>query len=169
MLLPLLCPKRCVGLDWKAYDEQFRLRKAQDPTSSWAAIDTELWLLLMQPVGNVQHGAAVAPRVIQNYGTVLKCYAFNYNGLCTRHHCTYKHICLRCNGEHPVITCTVYKQIVGNRPQSPAPGSFQRFRGPRFQSSGQSLGGQQYFTFRQPQSNSRFRASSAGVRQRYQN
>jgi len=75
--------KRCVGLGWKAYDEQFRLRMAQDPTSSWAAIDTELWLLLMQPVGNVQHGAAVAPRVIQNYGTVLKCYAFNYNGLCT--------------------------------------------------------------------------------------
>jgi hypothetical protein len=42
----------------------------------------------MQPVGNVQHGAAVAPRVIQNYGTVLKCYAFNYNGLCTQTACT---------------------------------------------------------------------------------
>ena len=75
--------KRCVGLGWKAYDEQFRLRKVQGPTSSWAAIDTELWLLLMQPVGNVQHEAAVAPRVMQNYGTVLKCYAFNYNVLCT--------------------------------------------------------------------------------------
>jgi hypothetical protein len=54
-------------------------------------------------------------------------------------------------------------QIVGNSPQSPAPGSFRR---PRFQSSGQSLGGQQYFTFRQSQSNSRFRASSAPVGQR---
>ena len=157
--------KRCVGLGWKTYDEQFRLRKAQDPASSWSTIDIELWLLLMQPLGNVQYGAA-APRVMQNYGTVLNCYAFNYNGSCTRQHCTYKHICLRCNGEHPVITCTFYKQMVGNSTQSPAPGNFRRFRGPRFQSTGQSLGGQPQFTFRQPQSNSRFRASTAPMVQR---
>ena len=31
--------KRCSG-GWKAYDEQFRLRMAQDPSSSWAVIDT---------------------------------------------------------------------------------------------------------------------------------
>ena len=35
--------KRSQG--WKNYDEQFRLRKSQDPTSSWALIDPEFWLL----------------------------------------------------------------------------------------------------------------------------
>ena len=41
--------KRNTGFGWKLYDEQFRLRKAQEPVSSWAIIDTELWLLYMQP------------------------------------------------------------------------------------------------------------------------
>ena len=39
--------KRCSG-GWKAYDEQFRLRMAQDPSSSWAVVDPELWLIYMQ-------------------------------------------------------------------------------------------------------------------------
>ena len=37
--------KRSQG--WKNYEEQFRLRKSQDPTSSWALIDQELWLLYL--------------------------------------------------------------------------------------------------------------------------
>ena len=32
---------------WKNYDKQFRLRKWQDPISSWALIDQELWLLYL--------------------------------------------------------------------------------------------------------------------------
>ena len=32
--------KRNAGFGWKLYDEQFRLRKAQEPVSSWAIIDT---------------------------------------------------------------------------------------------------------------------------------
>ena len=32
---------------WKLYDEQFRLRRAINPASSWATIDSELWLLYM--------------------------------------------------------------------------------------------------------------------------
>jgi hypothetical protein len=30
---------------WVQYDEQFRLRKARYPTSSWGVVDMELWLL----------------------------------------------------------------------------------------------------------------------------
>lgn len=37
--------KRSQG--WKQYDEQFRLRKSQDPASSWAMIDKELWLIYL--------------------------------------------------------------------------------------------------------------------------
>jgi len=39
--------KRCSG-GWKAYDEQFRGRMAQDASSSWAVVDPELWLIYMQ-------------------------------------------------------------------------------------------------------------------------
>ena len=35
------------GQGWKSDDEQFRLRKAQDPSKSWEQIDQELWVLFM--------------------------------------------------------------------------------------------------------------------------
>ncbi|CAG2211699.1 unnamed protein product [Mytilus edulis] len=41
--------KRYAGLGWNLYDEQFRLRRSQEPAGSWSVIDTELWLLYMQP------------------------------------------------------------------------------------------------------------------------
>lgn len=33
------------GNGWFSYDEQFRLRKASDPHSSWGIINPELWLI----------------------------------------------------------------------------------------------------------------------------
>ncbi|VDI45236.1 Hypothetical predicted protein [Mytilus galloprovincialis] len=38
--------KRYAGLGWKLYDEQFRLRRSQEPAGSWSVIDTELWLFV---------------------------------------------------------------------------------------------------------------------------
>ena len=40
---------RFSGQGWKLYDEQFRLKKASNPASSWGEMDTELWLLYMLP------------------------------------------------------------------------------------------------------------------------
>ena len=40
---------RFSGQGWILYDEQFRLRKASNPASSWGEMDTELWLLYMWP------------------------------------------------------------------------------------------------------------------------
>ena len=120
--------KRNAGFRWKLYDEQFRLRKAQEPASSWAIIDTELWLLYMQPsagAGN-ELGLQGAPRQTQNNKS-FKCYAFNYNGVCAQQYCNFKHSCLKCSGVHPVISCTNNVQAVGNNPQSP--GIAQRFHG----------------------------------------
>jgi len=45
MSMVRLGASRCANLGWKMYDEQFRLRKAQDPTSSWSSVDCELWLI----------------------------------------------------------------------------------------------------------------------------
>lgn len=114
--------KRTPGLNWKNYDEQFRLRKFQNPSSSWADIDTELWLLYMQVTSNTFpiHGNAPHPKYSQNAGGFLKCYAFNYQSACNQTSCVYKHTCLRCNGSHPVATCFVYsKQFLPSNPQSP--------------------------------------------------
>ena len=38
-----LASSRGSGLGWVSYDEQYRLRKARSPQSSWASIDMELW------------------------------------------------------------------------------------------------------------------------------
>jgi hypothetical protein len=40
-----LAASRVSNLGWVSYDEQFRLRKARAPQSSWADVDVELWLL----------------------------------------------------------------------------------------------------------------------------
>jgi hypothetical protein len=37
--------KRMSGSGWIQYDEQYRLRKAMNPSSSWSIMDSELWLL----------------------------------------------------------------------------------------------------------------------------
>lgn len=37
------------ALDWKKYDEQYRLRKMKNPSSSWSSVDGELWLLQSSP------------------------------------------------------------------------------------------------------------------------
>ena len=35
------------ALAWVQYDEQFRLKKSRNPSSSWGVIDNELWLIFM--------------------------------------------------------------------------------------------------------------------------
>ena len=148
------------GLGWKVYDEQFRLRKSHDPASSWAIIDTELWLLHMQPTGlGFQQEAPVAPRQMQNQ-TWLKCYAFNYNGSCLQQHCLYKHSCLRCSEAHPAISCTIYRQGVNNNAQLP----FRYFRPNRVRSVQIAQPGQ--FAQRQLQYNPRFRSPGTNMGQR---
>ena len=149
--------KRNAGFRWKLYDEQFRLRKAQEPASSWAIIDTELWLLYMQPsagAGN-ELGLQGAPRQTQNNKS-FKCYAFNYNGVCTQQYCNFKHSCLKCSGVHPVISCTNNVQAVGNNPQSP--GIAQRFQTPRARPLQKTQSRFQTFAPRHMQNNPRFRS-----------
>jgi hypothetical protein len=40
-----LAASRVSNLGWVSYDEQFSLRKARVPQSSWTDVDVELWLL----------------------------------------------------------------------------------------------------------------------------
>lgn len=78
--------------NWVYYDSQFRLRKAVNPTSSWAVVDTELWLLSTS--GNNQVFSDSRP-----------CYDYNFKGLCQKQYCSYQHKCLKCTLNHPVCKC----------------------------------------------------------------
>lgn len=116
-------------MGWRLYDEQFRLRKANDPSSSWSVIDTELWLFYIQGDNNANSGNIHTNRPFPN----LKCYGFNYVGSCYKYNCSYSHTCMHCSGFHPVKTCNV-KQVLGattpefrNRPIGPLGVSTPRF------------------------------------------
>ncbi|KAH3712955.1 hypothetical protein DPMN_072717 [Dreissena polymorpha] len=104
-----IAARRHVGLGWKAYDQQFRLRLAVDPTgTSFDEFDYEPWLLY---VGPSMQGAS-AERVM-----IRKCYDFNYSR-CARDPSPYRHSCLSCSGNHPSNMCrSAFSgvQIQGNR------------------------------------------------------
>lgn len=89
-------------LGWLSYDEQYRLRKANNPESSWADVDMELWLLFMNGYQSYSNRVNTYQ---YPYGSNLKCYPFNYNKSCTRQTCIYSHTCIKCNGNHPVVAC----------------------------------------------------------------
>lgn len=104
--------KRHVGIGWKNYDIQFRLRLASDPNSrSFDTIDYELWLMYM----------ASNPLSVQNtslptgYGPVtskLKCYDYNFRQ-CMKGNCKYTHLCLNCNNPHPYRYCVRNREFRG--------------------------------------------------------
>lgn len=117
--------KRCQGNGWYLYDQQYRLKKAQDPASSWGSMDPELWLMYMQPQ-TAQYSR------VQNY----KCYAFNYEGFCNKNGCFYQHSCIRCNNAHPVKHCQYETQsspfrnpLLNSQPTFRYPSNSGSFRG----------------------------------------
>jgi hypothetical protein len=71
-------------LGWVSYDEQFRLRKARVPQSSWADVDVELWLLYVSRKWIMIY---YKPRVGGFRSTRSICewscnYSHKYNALC---------------------------------------------------------------------------------------
>ena len=123
--------RRHAGMGWKAYDQQFRLRFAADPTGiRFDRIDYELWLLF---VGPSNHYGAFTERV-----QTKKSYDFNFNR-CTRVQCPYRHICLNCGGNHPANICRShfnrmqFQESKTFRPNRVSAPQGQRFAGPRFE------------------------------------
>ena len=114
---------------WQSYDEQFRLRASQNPLISWAEIDSELWLIYMY--GSV--GIPPTPVNNNNNSKVYKCYAYNFDGQCSRFNCPYSHCCVKCFGQHPVKSC--FRQQ-GNRAVNP---TAQRFIRPPIGSNGRGF------------------------------
>ncbi|XP_063403662.1 uncharacterized protein LOC134687357 [Mytilus trossulus] len=118
---------RSTGLGWKDYDQQFRLKKARNPSMSWATVDQELWLLY------IHTGQATAPSssVVNMVNTYRKCYEYNNKGACISPQCRYIHKCLKCNGSHPAINCRVPQNGTGSRR-----GNFRPFNRTNFRQTG---------------------------------
>ncbi len=129
------------GFGWRAYDEQFRLRRAADPTSSWGQMDVELWV-------TVATAAQMGPSLRQNiagYNTAYSanagsrssygfsnggngrvnspgnrfaaghCFAFNRSQGCTFPNCKFAHKCSSCSRfGHNALSCWL-KGNHGNR------------------------------------------------------
>lgn len=127
------------GFAWRSYDEQFRLRQANFP-SSWSTINNDLWWRCMQ-IQDTVDPVGVGAVQTKSY----TCNDFN-RGFCRWPVCRFPHVCSGCGAsQHGAWSCP-------NKPSSsvpqPSSGSFrghlsrpffryQRGRGPR--SSG-SLG-----------------------------
>lgn len=104
--------------DWLSYDQQYRLRKAYNPTTSWSDLDNELWGLYMTPTQ--YHATTFNSSVVQKG----KCFEYNNNGFCNKNPCIYLHTCLKCSKEHPAFSCFQNQSSVIRGGNS----SFQRFR-----------------------------------------
>ena len=98
---------RISGQGWKVYDEQFRLKMASNPASSWGEMDTELWLLYMLPSQSTPVSQA------SKFGPKGRCYDFNFRGSCNRVACMYSHNCTRCGGNHSQTSCNKGMQAFG--------------------------------------------------------
>ena len=86
---------------WRKHDEQFRLKKARTPSSSWGEIDGELWLLYIHQ--NTYQSQFNNARIAKAGSG--KCFDFNYRGFCTRSPCYYFHTCMKCNQAHTLVQC----------------------------------------------------------------
>lgn len=120
-----LASSRGSGLGWVSYDEQYRLRKARSPQSSWASIDMELWVLYVStPPRSTSFNSRVQDQLPQGLGPqplnqnlaqnnqrksgsypFRACWSYNRGKCDFGSRCRFAHKCSKCSGEHPVKTC----------------------------------------------------------------
>ena len=99
---------------WVRYDEQFRLKRASNPASSWGVIDSELWLLcLSHSQSQNDHFDQKQVSSEQNVNSTTPAHAFRppkvcryFNqGNCRFPNCKFKHVCSKCAAPHPATNC----------------------------------------------------------------
>lgn len=101
---------------WVHYDEQYRLKKSKNPSSSWGVIDSELWLICMssQKGGNnaslqsqVGSGSSDSFRNRNGSSNARQniCWAFNRGNCKFYPRCKFIHVCSKCGEKHPATRC----------------------------------------------------------------
>jgi hypothetical protein len=106
-------------LGWVNYDEQYRLRKATSPSSSWGVVDMELWMLCVStpPSGNIGFGnvdrqSRNSPPPLSNNKNPLTMFvykeiynSFIYLSISTKYSRTYFH-------EVPLLSASIFLILV---------------------------------------------------------
>ena len=82
------------------YDQQFRLRMANNPTRSWSSIDGILWFTII--ANGTSNTTTSVNYQINNRGY---CWDFNFKCFCTRQTCFFRHACMKCGLAHPFAYC----------------------------------------------------------------
>lgn len=100
-----LAASRVMGKGWLSYDEQFRHKKARNPSLPWFKVDQELWLLYV-------YNSRSSSQVKSSPNQIKKCYDFNFKGFCNKAPCNYFHLCILCGKSHPSKSC----KLKFNRP-----------------------------------------------------
>ena len=105
---------------WRLYDEHFRRKMANSPSTSWQYIDYELWLVYMSSNTNPTH---ISNNTNKPLPTHNKCFEFNNKGVCNIPNCIYTHGCIQCGLGHAKLNCsnpsiTNQKQHLSFRPNS---------------------------------------------------
>ncbi|XP_069092525.1 uncharacterized protein [Pleurodeles waltl] len=106
---------------WLIYDERFRRMKQGSPGLSWAFINTELWLQMVNP----QRVFTMPPPPPVNHFRVLPgkigmCWRYDKNECLRGSLCRYTHKCSKCEGDHPGIMCTAV-QAASDEPEAKKP------------------------------------------------
>ena len=121
------------GFGWRTYDEQFCLRRAADPSSSWGEMDLELWVTVAAAAtvgygprqvsnlhGNIVTNNNIAHASVANGGPFSTgnrsgggvCFAFNKAQGCRFALCRFAHRCSACSRvRHNALSC---RMLVGN-------------------------------------------------------
>ena len=107
------------GGNWKFYDENFRfLRQAQPASFPWGVIHWELWMRAQHSLKKQSDPAGQSRAKQQDQGTPkVYCFKFHRGVVCDAG-CTFKHLCYKCEGPHPVSRCNFRGQ---RRPSSTRP------------------------------------------------
>jgi hypothetical protein len=118
-----LAASRDSGTGWIQYDEEYRLRKARYPFSSWAQVDTELWVLYVATPDRMDsqvidkgvssqsfhHGSFQGGNKgntgwqtdsLKGFRT---CWCFNKGKCQFGINCKFVHKCSNCFGNHPLL------------------------------------------------------------------
>ena len=103
---------------WIQYDEQYRLRKAHSPSSSWGVVDMELWMLLVStPKTTPTFDSGFPKQQYQGSNNRQADRSLEFNrrgsvckllnkGFCTfGKKCKFPHKCYKCNGNPPLTSC----------------------------------------------------------------
>lgn len=93
------------GHNWKFYDENLRfLGQAHHAALPWDRIHGELWLKSQVSLRRPLQNSAHPPKGKTDFVPKGYCFKFHKDRKCLPS-CTFKHLCYRCEGSHPISKC----------------------------------------------------------------